>query len=58
LVWKTKDEWDKKWEEIMKLQVLKANINELYEIGDDFKKKVEKFPRENLKWEVVVNLSN
>lgn len=52
-VWKIKEDWDNKWELNKTIRFIDFNSEDLDDMADEFLKKVNKYPKEMKKWEIV-----
>jgi len=57
-VWKTKDDWDREWEKNKIIKFREFNNEVLDDLADDYQTKINAYPKEMKKWEVVNAVRN
>lgn len=57
-VWNTKQDWDKEWEKNKQIKFREFNNDVLDDLADDYQIKINGYPKEMKKWDVVNSVRN
>lgn len=57
-VWKTKEEWDQKYKLYCALKFKEAQCEELDDDADEYIRKLNSYPKEMKKWEIVNSIKS
>lgn len=52
-VWKTKDKWDRQWEEVKQIKFKDFQLEVLDDMMEEYQTKLNAYPKEMKKWEIV-----